>query len=60
VLLAGLNDPVDALADLSKFLFEHGAIRTPHVLNPVRGVAHFDVPNAGRCDSWPTSPHDYQ
>jgi EF-P beta-lysylation protein EpmB len=45
VLLAGVNDEVDALADLSEALFEHGVLPYYlHVLDPVRGAAHFDVP----------------
>ncbi|HET7202893.1 MAG TPA: EF-P beta-lysylation protein EpmB [Steroidobacteraceae bacterium] len=45
VLLAGVNDSVEALADLSERLFEHGALPYYlHVLDPVRGAAHFDVP----------------
>jgi EF-P beta-lysylation protein EpmB len=45
VLLAGVNDTVDALADLSEALFEHGVLPYYlHVLDPVRGAAHFDVP----------------
>ena len=45
VLLAGINDSVDALADLSETLFEHGVLPYYlHALDPVRGAAHFDVP----------------
>jgi EF-P beta-lysylation protein EpmB len=45
VLLAGVNDTAEALADLSEVLFEHGVLPYYlHVLDPVRGAAHFDVP----------------
>lgn len=47
VLLRGVNDSVDALADLSEALFELGVLPYYlHVLDPVRGAAHFDVPEA--------------
>jgi EF-P beta-lysylation protein EpmB len=45
VLLAGVNDSVAALADLSRALFACGV--TPyylHALDRVAGAAHFDVP----------------
>jgi len=46
VLLRGVNDTVAALADLSEALFEHGVLPYYlHVLDPVRGAAHFDVPD---------------
>jgi EF-P beta-lysylation protein EpmB len=46
VLLRGVNDTVAALADLSAALFEHGVLPYYlHVLDPVRGAAHFDVPD---------------
>jgi L-lysine 2,3-aminomutase len=46
VLLRGVNDSVDALAELSEALFEHGVLPYYlHVLDPVRGAAHFDVPD---------------
>ncbi|HEX9207524.1 MAG TPA: EF-P beta-lysylation protein EpmB [Steroidobacteraceae bacterium] len=45
VLLRGVNDSVDALAELSETLFAHGVLPYYlHVLDPVRGAAHFDVP----------------
>lgn len=45
VLLRGVNDSVGALADLSEALFEQGVLPYYlHVLDPVRGAAHFDVP----------------
>jgi EF-P beta-lysylation protein EpmB len=46
VLLRGVNDAVDALADLSEALFDSGVLPYYlHVLDPVRGAAHFDVPD---------------
>jgi L-lysine 2,3-aminomutase len=46
VLLRGVNDSVTALADLSEALFAHGVLPYYlHVLDPVRGAAHFDVPD---------------
>ena len=45
VLLRGVNDSVDALADLSETLVAAGVLPYYlHVLDPVRGAAHFDVP----------------
>jgi EF-P beta-lysylation protein EpmB len=47
VLLRGVNDDVDCLADLSRALFDAGI--TPyylHLPDRVRGTAHFDVPEA--------------
>jgi L-lysine 2,3-aminomutase len=45
VLLAGVNDSADALADLSEALFAAGALPYYlHLLDPVAGAAHFDVP----------------
>lgn len=45
VLLAGVNDTADALAELSEALFDHGVLPYYlHALDPVRGAAHFDVP----------------
>jgi EF-P beta-lysylation protein EpmB len=44
VLLAGVNDSVDALADLSEVLFEVGVLPYYlHMLDPVSGAAHFEV-----------------
>jgi EF-P beta-lysylation protein EpmB len=45
VLLRGVNDSVTALADLSRALCEAGALPYYlHLLDPVAGAAHFDVP----------------
>lgn len=47
VLLRGVNDSVEVLANLSRALFDIGV--TPyylHLPDPVRGTAHFDVPLA--------------
>ena len=45
VLLAGVNDSADALVDLSTRLFECGVLPYYlHMLDRVRGAAHFDVP----------------
>lgn len=45
VLLAGVNDSPEALADLSEALFAAGALPYYlHLLDPVAGAAHFDVP----------------
>jgi EF-P beta-lysylation protein EpmB len=47
VLLRGVNDEVDALGRLSERLFEAGILPYYlHVLDPVAGAAHFDVPDA--------------
>lgn len=44
VLLAGVNDSVDALADLSEALFDMRVLPYYlHVLDRVQGAAHFDV-----------------
>jgi L-lysine 2,3-aminomutase len=44
VLLRGINDSVETLADLSERLFEAGVLPYYlHVLDPVAGAAHFDV-----------------
>lgn len=46
VLLRGINDNVPALASLSERLFEAGVLPYYlHVLDPVQGAAHFDVPD---------------
>lgn len=46
VLLRGVNDDVDTLAALSERLFEAGILPYYlHVLDPVAGAAHFDVPD---------------
>ena len=47
VLLRGVNDEIDSLADLSRALFDAGI--TPyylHLPDRVRGTAHFDVSEA--------------
>jgi EF-P beta-lysylation protein EpmB len=44
VLLAGVNDSADALADLSDTLFDAGVLPYYlHMLDPVEGAAHFEV-----------------
>lgn len=46
VLLAGVNDRVEDLVALSEALFAAGVMPYYlHVLDPVRGAAHFDVPD---------------
>ncbi len=46
VLLRGINDTVDALADLGEALFAAGVLPYYlHVLDRVRGAAHFEVPD---------------
>ncbi|MFG6666813.1 EF-P beta-lysylation protein EpmB [Halomonas sp. HNIBRBA4712] len=46
VLLRGVNDDVATLATLSERLFEAGLLPYYlHVLDPVQGAAHFDVPD---------------
>jgi EF-P beta-lysylation protein EpmB len=45
VLLAGVNDDADTLVNLSSRLFECGVMPYYlHMLDKVRGAAHFDVP----------------
>ena len=47
VLLKGINDDADVLADLSRALFEAGVLPYYlHVLDRVSGAAHFDLPEA--------------
>ncbi len=47
VLLQGINDSVEALAELSEALFEtHVLPYYLHVLDKVRGAAHFDLPES--------------
>ncbi len=47
VLLAGVNDDADTLAELNEALFAHGALPYYlHVLDRVRGAAHFDLDEA--------------
>jgi EF-P beta-lysylation protein EpmB len=47
VLLAGVNDSVEALCELSERLFEAGALPYYlHLLDRVRGAAHFEVPES--------------
>lgn len=44
VLLAGVNDSVAALAELSRRLYDHGVLPYYlHLLDRVRGTAHFEV-----------------
>lgn len=46
VLLRGVNDEVETLRALSERLFEAGVLPYYlHVLDPVAGAAHFDVPD---------------
>jgi KamA family protein len=46
VLLRGVNDSTDVLAELSERLFAAGVLPYYlHVLDKVRGAAHFDVPD---------------
>ncbi len=46
VLLRGINDDVDVLAELSRRLFDTGVLPYYlHVLDHVRGAAHFAVPD---------------
>jgi len=45
VLLRGVNDNADTLVNLSRRLFECGVLPYYlHMLDHVRGTAHFDVP----------------
>jgi L-lysine 2,3-aminomutase len=45
VLLQGVNDDSEVLAELSRRLFEAGVLPYYlHLLDRVRGAAHFDVP----------------
>jgi L-lysine 2,3-aminomutase len=47
VLLRGVNDDVEVLAELSRSLFDAGVLPYYlHVLDRVKGAAHFDVPEA--------------
>ena len=47
VLLRGVNDNVDVLAELSRRLFDVGVLPYYlHVLDRVRGAAHFAIPDA--------------
>jgi EF-P beta-lysylation protein EpmB len=47
VLLRGVNDDVEVLAELSRHLFDAGVLPYYlHVLDHVRGAAHFAVPDA--------------
>jgi EF-P beta-lysylation protein EpmB len=47
VLLAGINDDATVLAELSERLFDAGALPYYlHLLDPVAGAAHFEVPEA--------------
>ena len=47
VLLAGVNDTLDTLEALSRGLFDCGVLPYYlHLLDPVAGAAHFDVPES--------------
>lgn len=47
VLMRGVNDAADTLVDLSERLFEAGVLPYYlHLLDRVRGAAHFEVPEA--------------
>jgi L-lysine 2,3-aminomutase len=47
VLLRGINDTADALADLSERMFAAGVLPYYlHQLDRVQGTAHFEVPDA--------------
>jgi EF-P beta-lysylation protein EpmB len=47
VLLSGVNDAADTLAALSRGLFDCGVLPYYlHLLDPVAGAAHFDVPES--------------
>jgi EF-P beta-lysylation protein EpmB len=47
VLLRGVNDDATVLAELSESLFETGVLPYYlHMLDPVAGAAHFEVPDA--------------
>lgn len=47
VLLKGVNDDADTLVELSEALFAAGVLPYYlHMLDPVAGAAHFDVPEA--------------
>jgi EF-P beta-lysylation protein EpmB len=51
VLLAGVNDTVDSLADLSEALIAMGVLPYYlHVLDRVSGASHFDVQERVACD----------
>jgi EF-P beta-lysylation protein EpmB len=51
VLLAGVNDTVDALAELSEALIAAGVLPYYlHVLDRVSGASHFDVQERVACD----------
>ncbi len=47
VLLRGVNDAADTLCELSRRLFQHRILPYYlHLLDPVAGAAHFEVPEA--------------
>lgn len=53
VLLAGVNDSLAALTELSLALFDADVLPYYlHQLDPVRGAAHFDVPDARAQQLW--------
>ena len=50
VLLRGINDDADGLAELSEALFAAGVLPYYlHLLDRVAGAAHFEVPETRRC-----------
>jgi len=58
VLLRGVNDAADTLAELSETLFAAGVLPYYlHLLDPVAGAAHFEVP-AGRARQLHTGIRD--
>lgn len=51
VLLRGVNDSIGALVDLSEALFAAGVLPYYlHLLDPVQGAAHFEVPEKTACE----------
>ncbi len=51
VLLRGVNDDAETLAELSEVLFEHGVMPYYlHLLDKARGTAHFEVSDAAAQD----------
>lgn len=53
VLLKSINDRADTLAELSHALFSQGVMPYYlHVLDPVAGAAHFDIPDSEARGLW--------
>lgn len=53
VLLKGINDRADTLTELSNALFNQGVMPYYlHVLDPVAGAAHFDIPDNEARSLW--------